>query len=176
MFHNFFLKLFTKYINQSNNSPDNIKRAQILGFTGKDVRIAPGACCRVKNGGSIGDNVFVGLYCYVNGPVVIENDVWIGPHCSIAAGNHKYDANTGWFSDRTNVGNEALDTIVIGRGSWLATGVTVTAGVKVGKANLVCANSVVTKDTPDYAIVAGTPAKVVGMIDSKTGEYTWGVK
>jgi acetyltransferase-like isoleucine patch superfamily enzyme len=49
----------------------------------------------------------------------------------------------------------------------------VTAGVKVGKANQICAHAVVTKDTPDYAIVAGIPAKVIGQIDPDTGAYHW---
>lgn len=48
--------------------------------------------------------------------------------------------------------------ITIGDGSWLASGCTVTNGVTIGRANLICANSVVTHDTPDYAIMAGTPA------------------
>ena len=52
-------------------------------------------------------------------------------------------------------------------------GVTVTAGVKIGKANLICANAVVTKNTPDYAIMAGVPARQIGRIDPVTGEYHW---
>ena len=62
---------------------------------------------------------------------------------------------------------------MIGAGSWLASGVTVTGGVKLGRANLVCAGAVVTKSTPDYAIMAGIPAKQVGRIDPVTGEYHW---
>ena len=62
---------------------------------------------------------------------------------------------------------------MIGQGSWLASGVTVTAGVKIGKKNLICANSVVTKSTADYAIMAGTPAKQIGRIEPETGEYIW---
>ena len=63
--------------------------------------------------------------------------------------------------------------IVIGDGSWLASGCTVTGGVTIGKCNLICANSVVTKDTPDYAIMAGTPARPIGRIDPESGEYLW---
>ena len=63
--------------------------------------------------------------------------------------------------------------ITIGDGSWLASGCTVTSGVTIGRANLICANSVVTKSTPDYAIMAGTPARQIGEIDPETGEYHW---
>ena len=54
--------------------------------------------------------------------------------------------------------------------------VTVTPGVKIGKANLICAGSVVTKSTEDYAIMAGVPAKKVGYIIPETGEYVWNSK
>ena len=77
----------------------------------------------------------------------------------------------GYFSARTE--GDGDESIVIGYGSWLASGVTVTAGVKIGRANLVCEGAVVTKSTPDYAIVAGIPARVVGRIDPVTGVYHW---
>ena len=50
---------------------------------------------------------------------------------------------------------------------------TVTSGVKIGKANLICTGAVLTKSTDDYAIMAGVPAKKVGYIDPVTGEYVW---
>jgi acetyltransferase-like isoleucine patch superfamily enzyme len=162
--------LLTRYANQSDNHEDNSKRAEVLGFGGRDVKIAPGAIVRV-NPDRIGSNIFIGLYCYLNGPVTIGNNVLIGPHCSITAGHHKFDPATGWFSART--GSESDDSIVIGEGSWLASGVTVTAGVKIGKANLICAHAVVTKSTPDYAIMAGVPAVMAGRIDPETGVYHW---
>lgn len=162
--------LLTRYANQSDNQADNLRRAEVLGFGGRDVRIAPGAIVRVDSQ-LIGSNIFIGLYCYINGKVTIGNNVLIGPHSSIAAGNHKFDPATGWFSARTEPDGD--DSIVIGEGSWLASGVTVTAGVKLGKANLVCAHAVITKNTPDYAIMAGVPAKIVGHIDPVTGEYHW---
>ena len=101
--------------------------------------------------------------------VIFGDHVLIGPHCTLPAGNHKFDPETGYFSARTTSNN----AIVIGEGSWLASGVTVTAGVTLGRCNLVCAGAVVTKSTPDYAILAGAPAKQIGEIDPQTGEYHW---
>ena len=164
----------TKYCNESDNLEDNLRRAELLGFGGREVKVAPGAIIRVRDKSAIGRNIFIGLYCYLNGPVTVEDDVLIGPHCALTAGHHKFDPATGCFSARTETDYD--NSIVIGRGSWLAAGVTVTAGVKVGRANLVCANAVVTKDTPDYAIMAGVPARHVGRIDPETGEYHWFAK
>ncbi len=165
-----FLQL-TKFCNMSDNKPDNLRRGELLGFGGRDVMVAPGAIIRVRDKSKIGTYVFIGLYGYVNGDVTIGDHVLIGPRCSLAAGNHKFDPATGWFSARTEPDGD--DSIVIGDGCWLASNVTVTGGVKMGRANLVCAGAVVTKSTPDYAIMAGVPAKQIGRIDPATGEYIW---
>ena len=160
----------TEYCNRSDNYDDNIRRAELLGIGGRAVRVAPGAIIRVPKE-QIGRNIFFGLYCYVNGNVTVGDNVLIGPHVTIAAGNHKFDPKTGWFSARTE--KDGDDTIVIGDGCWLGSKVTITAGVKLGRANLVCAGAVVTHSTEDYAIMAGVPAKQVGRIDPVSGEYEW---
>ena len=164
-------ELFTRYINQGDNRDDNTRRAEILGFGGRNIQVAPGAIIRLRSRGSIGNHVFIGLYTYINGDVIIGDDVLIGPHCSLAAGNHKFDPAAGWFGLRTEPDGD--ESIHIGSGSWLATGVTVTGGVRIGRCNLICANSVVTRSTDDYSIMAGTPAKKIGYIEPDTGRYVW---
>lgn len=162
--------LHVRLCNQSDNDADDRRRADLLGLGGRDVRVAPGAILRIPFE-QVGRDVFFGLYAYCNGNVTIGDHVLIGPHCSIAAGNHKFDPSTGCFSARTE--KDYDNSIVIGAGSWLASNVTVTAGVRIGRANLVCAGAVVTHSTPDYAIVAGIPARPVGRIDPATGAYHW---
>jgi acetyltransferase-like isoleucine patch superfamily enzyme len=161
----------TRYINAGDTEADNRRRAILLGFDAPEVRIAPGAVVRLRSTGSIGRNVFIGLYCYINGPVTIQENVLIGPGCALPAGQHKFDPATGWFSARTE--SDSDESIVIGAGSWLCTHVTVTPGVKIGRANLICAGAVVTRSTADYAIMAGMPARQVGHIDPETGKYIW---
>ncbi len=163
--------LLTEYTQGTNNRRDNLRRAEVLGFGGLETEIAPGANVRVKRE-QIGRHCFIGLYSYLNGNVTVGDHVLIGPHCSIVAGNHKFDPATGWFSARTE--GDGDDSVVIGEGSWLASNVTVTPGVKLGRCNLVCAGAVVTRSTPDYAIMAGIPAKQIGSIDPESGEYRWG--
>ena len=161
----------TEYCNRGDNAEDDARRAELLGLGGRRIMVAPGAIIRVPDKEKIGSDIFIGLYSYVNGPVTIEDQVLIGPHCALTAGHHKFDPATQAFTARTE--KDYDNSIVIGRGSWLAAGVTVTAGVKIGKANLICAAAVVTKSTEDYAIMAGVPARQVGRIDPVTGEYHW---
>ena len=160
---------FTLYCNQSNNYHDDTKRAEILGQTGEGVRIAPGAIVRIKEN-QIGKKTFVGLYSYLNGDIQIGENVLIGPHVSIVGSNHAYNPEADDFSARSD---ETAGKVVIENGVWLTSGVVVTPGCRIGKCALVCANSVVTSDVPPYGIVAGTPAKLIGNIDSETGEQQY---
>lgn len=107
---------------------DNLRRAELLGFGG-GVRIRAGAIVLHRRE-PIGENSFIGLYCYVNGDVRIGRNVLIGPYCSLPAGNHKFDPATQSFATK----RDAAKPIVIGDGSWLASGCTVTGGVTVGRA------------------------------------------
>jgi acetyltransferase-like isoleucine patch superfamily enzyme len=53
--------------------------------------------------------------------------------------------------------------VTIGAHAWLGARVTVLDGVKIGSHAVVGAHSFVKDDVPDYAIVVGTPARIVGM-------------
>ena len=161
---------YTKFLHDVHNRDFHIKRAEILGLAPQNAKVLPGALVN-RETVKVGQNVIFAYYCYVNGDVTLEDNVIIGPHCAVTAGNHKFDPATQAFTARDNKDKDV--SIVIGAGSWLAHSVTVTGGTKIGKANLICAGAVVTKSTPDYAIMAGIPAKQVGQIDPKTGKYLW---
>ncbi|MBL7147203.1 MAG: acyltransferase [Nanoarchaeota archaeon] len=53
------------------------------------------------------------------------------------------------------------EKIRIREGTWIGTNVTILPGVTVGKCCLIGAGSVVTKNIPDYTVVAGVPAKEI---------------
>ncbi|MBA4261159.1 MAG: acetyltransferase [Comamonadaceae bacterium] len=53
--------------------------------------------------------------------------------------------------------------VVIGHDTWIGHGVVIMPGVRIGHGAVVGSNSVVTRDVPDYAIVAGAPAKRLRM-------------
>ena len=57
-----------------------------------------------------------------------------------------------------------INTVIVGDGSWLGENVCV-IGAKIGKNCVIGANSVVTKDIPDYCVAVGAPAKVIKRFD-----------
>lgn len=99
----------------------------------------------------------------------------IGAYCSIAdgvnillGGHHRVDWVTTYpfpqfieeARDITGF-NGTRGDVVIGNDVWLGTGCTILSGVTVGDGAVVAAQSVVTRDVPPYAIVAGNPARTV---------------
>lgn len=64
------------------------------------------------------------------------------------------------WSDR-NIYNSVPEKVTIGHDVWIGMKATIMGGVSVGNGAIIAAHSVVTKDVPPYAIVAGVPAKII---------------
>jgi acetyltransferase-like isoleucine patch superfamily enzyme len=64
----------------------------------------------------------------------------------------------------------AFEPAVVGDRVWIALGATILGGVTIGEGAVVAANATVTADVAPYAIVAGTPARVIGR---RTGELRY---
>jgi len=92
-----------------------------------------------------------------NGKITLEKGVGFGHNCMVLTGKHNYNLS---IEERHKVVNESRN-IYIGEGSWIASGAIISGNVKIGKYCVVAAGAVVTKDIPDYSLVAGVPAKVI---------------
>lgn len=102
----------------------------------------------------IGDNCKIRPFVFIPTGVVIEDDVFIGPN--VAFTNDKYPKARGEWK---------LFPIRVKRGASIGANSVVVAGVTIGEDALVGAGSVVTKDVPSYAVVAGNPARIIGYRD-----------
>jgi acetyltransferase-like isoleucine patch superfamily enzyme len=106
---------------------------------------------------TIGNNVYVGVGCML-GDVSLEDDGLIGSHVSIINGNRQHGIDRLDIPIREQPGQ--YPRVTIGEDSWIGDRAIVMANV--GKHCVVGAGSVVTKPVPDYAIVVGNPARIIG--------------
>jgi acetyltransferase-like isoleucine patch superfamily enzyme len=105
----------------------------------------------------VGDGTYIGLFCCL-GDITLENDVLVGSHVSITNGSRQHGIERLDVPVRDQPGE--WPRVTIGRDSWIGDRAVVMADV--GQHCVVGAGAVVTKPVPDYAIVVGVPARVVG--------------
>jgi acetyltransferase-like isoleucine patch superfamily enzyme len=127
---------------------------------GDHVRLGRGICLRALGSGRlrIGSHSYIGN----NNIIVAHESVEIGNDCLVAPGCYIADVNHGIVGDRV-IREQPLVSkpITIGNDVWLGAGCSLLPGVTVNDGAVVGARSVVTKDVPKGAIVAGAPAKVI---------------
>jgi len=112
-----------------------------------------GQNCSVAGGTVVGNNVRVQNNVSIYEGTVIEDDVFLGPSCVL----------TNVTNPRSQVSRRALyERTLLRRGASIGANATVVCGVTVGRYAFVAAGAVVTRDVPDYALVAGVPGRVQG--------------
>lgn len=124
-----------------------------------------------------GGNISVGDGALLNRYVMLDDraDIDIGPYVMVAAGvtiethTHPFDD----FSRPIAVSGRSGRPVVIGENSVLGYNAVVMAGVNIGRRVIVGANSVVTKDVPDYHVVGGVPATVIKELRPPQGVEEW---
>lgn len=121
--------------------------------------------------------VSIGRFTSITGPNTFINsyvhEILIGNFCSIASGvtiqeyNHHSNKLSTFYVNKNllKVGSRndvtSKGPIKIGHDVWIGTNSTILSGVTIGDGAIVAANSVVTKDIPEYAIVGGNPARLI---------------
>jgi acetyltransferase-like isoleucine patch superfamily enzyme len=130
---------------------------KILSIGNNNV-IEPGFRFGLKETLVIGDNCEINEDVYIQS-AIIGNYVLIAPNVSILAISHK-------FSDRdipiAKQGNTNADPVVIEDDVWIGRNAIILPGIKLGKGAIVGAGAVVTKNVPEYKIVGGVPARIIG--------------
>ena len=131
-------------------------------------------------GCEIGDNSSIGPFVEIQKNVVIGNGCKIQSHSFICEGvtlgdgvfiGHSVSFTNDLFPRAVNADGKRLEegewTLVethVKNGASIGTGATILGGITIGEHALVGAGAVVVKDVPDYAIVAGNPARIIRYI------------
>lgn len=151
--------------------PTNVLRCRCLKLLGLKIKgkafFFEGFHIRNPKGIVLEDGVSIGPKVLLDG----RKGLHIGKSAVIA-----YDAII-WtlnhdYNDINFCGKGA--PVEIGEYAWICSRSIILPGIKVGRGAVVAAGAVVTKDVPDFAIVAGIPAKVIGQREIK--EYQYGYR
>ena len=109
----------------------------------------------------LGNNVWMSknIAFYATDGIQIGNDVVIAKDVSFISVNHSFKKKG------TKINQQGYEKtgkpIVVGNDVWIGEKAIILKGVAIGNGAVVGAGSVVTKDVPDYAVVAGNPARVI---------------
>jgi acetyltransferase-like isoleucine patch superfamily enzyme len=147
---------------------------------GTDVQIGPGVVLKHADTMEFGDCVFIGAQAMIqgrfDGNCRIGSHVWIGPQAYFDARDLVLEDYVGWGPGAKVLGsshtgdpidvpiistNLVIKPVVIGYGADIGVNAVILPGVRVGAHAIVGAGAVVTHDVPDYAVVAGVPARIM---------------
>lgn len=134
-----------------------LRKADVAG----SANIAPNASFANGQNITIGARASLGAHCQIwAGPgqarVVIGEDALFAPDVMVTASSYRYN-------DGAPVTKQAMNEadVLIGADCWIGRGATLLAGTELGEGVIVAAHSVVSGSFPDYAVIAGAPARVV---------------
>ncbi|MGE4409799.1 MAG: DapH/DapD/GlmU-related protein [Sphingobium sp.] len=125
---------------------------------GKKVKIFRNT--EILSPAKIGNNSFINRDVYIRQETFIGNNVNIGPFVKFLTDSHEIS-----YKNR-RAGKGTVQSIVVEDGAWIGAGSIILGGVTVGYGAIVAAGSVVTKNVPANAIVAGNPARIIRNLDS----------
>ncbi len=112
---------------------------------GQNVVVSPGV--------KLGRNVKVQNNVSIYTGTIVEDDVFLGPSCVL----------TNVSNPRSQVNRHSLyEKTLIRRGATIGANATIVCGTTLGRYCFIAAGSVVTKDVPDYGLMMGAPARLVG--------------
>ena len=154
----FFINKFLKWLNRPALRDCKIHNTAHVGSGSNCISVTMGKYSYMGMNNSV-SNVSIGAFCS------------IASYCAIGGGAHIIDAIS--TSPVFTKGRNALRVnfaeimkpinkrVEIGNDVWIGEGVFIVDGIKIGDGVIVGAHSVVTHDVPPYAIVAGTPARIL---------------
>lgn len=150
-----------------------------------DVEIGEGTkvwhFCHIQKGARIGNNCSFGQNVNISNNVKIGNGVKVQNNVSIYEGVELEDyvfcgpsmVFTNDLTPRAKYpkGTAGYKKTLVKEGASIGANATIVCGHTIGKWAMIAAGAVVTKDVPDYALMAGVPARQIGLVNEKGERY-----
>lgn len=147
---------------------------------GNDLQVGCNVVLKHPETMEFGDCVFIGAQTMIqgrfDGKCKIGNRVWVGPQAYFDARDLVIEDYVGWgpgakvlgsvhtgipIDEPTIATSLVIQPVRIGSGADIGMNASILPGVHVGAQSIIGAGAVVTRDVPEYAIVAGVPARVM---------------
>ena len=130
-----------------------------------------GAFVEIQKGAFIGERCKISSHTFVCEGVTIEDECFIGH--GVMFTNDRFPRATNPDGSPQSDADWTLELTRVKRQVSIGSNATIVCGITIGEGALIAAGAVVTKDVPDFAVVAGCPAKVLGDVrtmaaDNKT--------
>jgi acetyltransferase-like isoleucine patch superfamily enzyme len=129
-----------------------------------------GAFVEIQKNAAVGARCKISSHSFICEGVTIEDEVFIG-HGVMFTNDPFPRATNDDGSLQTDADWQPITTLVKQRAS-IGSNATILAGITIGEAALVGAGAVVTRNVPDFAIVAGVPARIVGDVRERDTDDT----
>lgn len=119
-----------------------------------------------------GAKIIIGKNCSIGGACIhAYKHITVGDNCIIGSNTNIIDANghpvhLDKYENRRILIDDS-DSIMIGNNVWIAINCVILPGCQIGKGTIISANSVVRGHVPEYSIVAGNPATIIGKVKTK---------
>jgi len=130
---------------------------------GDDTKI--GAFVEIQKNASVGSRCKISSHSFICEGVAIEDNVFIGH--GVMFTNDSYPRATSSEGALQTEADWKVEKTVVRRGASIGTGATILPNVCIGENAIVGAGSVITRDVPPNAVVAGNPAKVLRYLEAR---------
>jgi acetyltransferase-like isoleucine patch superfamily enzyme len=142
----------------------DVKLSQFINLYGCEVgdQTKIGAFVEIQKNARIGKNCKISSHSFICEGVTIEDHVFVGHGVTFI--NDAYPRATNGEGELQSEQDWKVESTLVKKGASIGSGATILSNLVIGENALVGAGSVVTRDVPDNAIVAGNPAKVRRLI------------
>jgi acetyltransferase-like isoleucine patch superfamily enzyme len=145
----------------------NVKLSKFINMYGCEVgdETKIGAFVEIQKNARVGRRCKISSHTFICEGVDIEDNVFIGH--SVTFINDAYPRSTTPEGELQTEADWKVENTVVRKGASIGSGATILSNLTVGQNAIVGAGSVVTRDVPDNAIVAGNPAKFLRFISEE---------
>lgn len=145
---------------------EGVRLSRFINLYGCDVgnNTKIGAFVEIQKNAKVGRNCKISSHTFICEGVTIEDNVFIGHGVTFINDSYPRATSNGCLQTEADW---KVEQTLVKKGASIGSGATILAKVTIGENAIVGAGSVVTRDVPPNAIVAGNPAKILRSIESE---------